>query len=254
MTRNARALLLSSSLLGIFLGSLALMSAFPVQAEIEDAPGAAGSRSSGSHAPTKSHMSAPAQPAQMAPASPAFVKDAPKMTQPAEAAKPSPDAAKSASSAPTPASAQPAAAKPASKPVTLAVKLDLVSIVKIPLDTATIVVGNPIIADTTVQSNGVMVITGKGYGVTNILTLDQSGATLQEFVVEVSASDKKTLTVQRGFERETWSCAPNCQKTLTLGDSSTFFSEVNGQIGARNGISQSSASGSASASPPSSGR
>ena len=46
---------------------------------------------------------------------------------------------------------------------------------KLPDQVATIVIGNPLIADATLQSGGVLVVTGKGYGATNLLALDRGG-------------------------------------------------------------------------------
>jgi ABC-type Fe3+-hydroxamate transport system substrate-binding protein len=47
------------------------------------------------------------------------------------------------------------------------VTLDQSRLVKLPEKVATIVIGNPLIADASLQPGGVMVITGKGYGTTN---------------------------------------------------------------------------------------
>ena len=49
----------------------------------------------------------------------------------------------------------------------------------------TLVIGNPMIADVSMQSGGLMVVTGKGYGVTNLIALDRNGATLMEKQVSV---------------------------------------------------------------------
>ena len=53
-------------------------------------------------------------------------------------------------------------------------------LVKLPDRVTTIVIGNPLIADVTLQAGGLMVITGKGYGTTNLIALDRSGAVLFE--------------------------------------------------------------------------
>ena len=42
------------------------------------------------------------------------------------------------------------------------------------------------------------------------------------------------VVVYRGVERETYSCAPDCERRLTLGDSPVYFSDVLAQSGARN--------------------
>src|SRR5262245_46150533 len=63
---------------------------------------------------------------------------------------------------------------------TITVHLDRAKILKLPDETATLVVGNPLIADVTVQQGGIVVITGKSYGITNLVALDRSGTTLME--------------------------------------------------------------------------
>ncbi len=52
------------------------------------------------------------------------------------------------------------------EPVT--VHLDQAKLLKLPERTATLVIGNPLIADAAVQPGGVLVITGKSYGMTNL--------------------------------------------------------------------------------------
>src|SRR5450755_4262421 len=54
----------------------------------------------------------------------------------------------------------------AADPIT--VVLDQATIAKLPEHVSTIVIGNPLIADVTVQAGGLLVVTGKGYGTTNL--------------------------------------------------------------------------------------
>ena len=60
------------------------------------------------------------------------------------------------------------------EPVT--VHLDQAKLLKLPERTATLVIGNPLIADAAVQPGGVVVITAKSYGMTNLVALDRTGA------------------------------------------------------------------------------
>src|SRR4051812_41249664 len=60
------------------------------------------------------------------------------------------------------------------------VVLDRAKLEKLPDRVATIVVGNPLIADANVQSGNMMVVTGKGYGETNVLALDRAGTVLMD--------------------------------------------------------------------------
>ena len=50
---------------------------------------------------------------------------------------------------------------------------------------ATIVIGNPMIADASLQSGGMLVVTGKGYGATNLLALDRGGRVVLNKTVQV---------------------------------------------------------------------
>jgi hypothetical protein len=119
-------------------------------------------------------------------------------------------------------------------PEALKVVLDQATILKLPDGASTIVVGNPLIADVSVQAGGLVVVTGKGYGTTNLLALDRSGATLMERALEVRGGGDSTVFVFRGAERESYACAPNCERRITLGDSPAFFTATSGQVDTRN--------------------
>jgi hypothetical protein len=96
------------------------------------------------------------------------------------------------------------------------------------------VVGNPLIADVAIQSGGVMVVTGKGYGNTNVVALDRAGKVLLERTIEVVGPRKDVVVVYRGIDRATYSCAPYCEPRITLGDSTDYFAATIGQTGTRN--------------------
>lgn len=103
------------------------------------------------------------------------------------------------------------------------VVVDQAKLVKVPDQVATIVVGNPLIADVSLQSGGAMVVTGKGYGSTNMIVMDRAGEILEERSIVVEGPTEKLVTVFRGLERETYSCTPVCQRSVTLGDGATYF-------------------------------
>ena len=118
----------------------------------------------------------------------------------------------------------------------LEVVLDQATLMKLPEKVSTIVVGNPLIADVAVQSGGLVVVTGKGFGATNLIALDRSGAVLMERSIVVSGPTGPTvLQVYRGVQRETYSCTPNCERRITLGDSADYFTATIGQSEARSG-------------------
>jgi Flp pilus assembly secretin CpaC len=135
----------------------------------------------------------------------------------------------------------------------LPVTLDQAKIVKLPEKVATIVIGNPLIADVTVQSNGMMVVTGKGYGVTNLMVLDRAGAVLVEHEVQVQAAKEGVVVVYRGAERESYSCVPNCEQRITLGDAPNYFEGTLNQAVRRTGQAQGSGSAGGAAAAPAAG-
>jgi Pilus formation protein N terminal region len=114
-------------------------------------------------------------------------------------------------------------------------KLDEAQLVKLPERVATIVVGNPLIADATLQPGGILVVTGKGYGSTNVIALDRAGTVLLEKSIEVKGPGPDAVVVFRGIERETYSCTPVCERRITLGDSGAYFDAALNQTGNRNG-------------------
>lgn len=125
------------------------------------------------------------------------------------------------------------AAPQGAAPDTVVVMVDHAKVVRLPEKAQTVIVGNPGIADVSVQRNGVMVVTGKSFGVTNLIALDASGALLAESLVRVGAASDSVLTVQRGLDRESYSCTPACQPTVRLGDAQRFFGEASGQAASR---------------------
>jgi hypothetical protein len=122
---------------------------------------------------------------------------------------------------------------------TVNVGVDQAVVMKLPQLVATIVIGNPLIADAALQSGGILVITGKGYGTTNMMALDRTGRVVMDKTVEVRGAPGNDLVVMyKGVERETYSCAPDCEHRITLGDSQSYFTTTLGQSGARTGGAQ----------------
>jgi Pilus formation protein N terminal region len=119
-----------------------------------------------------------------------------------------------------------------SEPVT--VVIDHAKVLRLPDRTQTVIVGNPVIADVAVQKSGVLVLTGKSFGRTNLIALDGGGALLAESMVSVQAPDDAIVTVQRGLDRESYSCTPHCQPSMHLGDTLKYFDQVGAQTDARN--------------------
>jgi Flp pilus assembly secretin CpaC len=128
---------------------------------------------------------------------------------------------------------------------TIPVNIDQAKLIRLPERVATIVVGNPLVADITLQPGGVIIVTGKSYGATNFVAMDRNGEVLVDRIILVESPADRIVTVYRGVERESYSCMPVCQPRITLGDSERFFKATIEQAGALSG----QAAGAAAAKP-----
>lgn len=119
---------------------------------------------------------------------------------------------------------------------TMNVPLDQAQLLRLPAGVSTIVIGNPLIADATLQPGGLLVVTAKGYGSTNLLALDRSGRVVLDKQLQVTKPRTDDfVVVQKGMDTETYSCTPECAPRVTLGDTPAYFSAVLGQTGVRAG-------------------
>jgi hypothetical protein len=118
----------------------------------------------------------------------------------------------------------------------IAVNVDQAKLFKMPGKVATIVIGNPMIADVTLQPGGLVVVTGKGYGATNFIAMDRAGEVLVDRQIEVLGPADQVVTVYRGIERETYSCTPICNHRVTLGDGDRFLKSSIDQVNALNNM------------------
>lgn len=133
---------------------------------------------------------------------------------------------------------------------TFTVRVDQAKLLKLPEKVATIVIGNPLIADATLQSGGLLVVTGKGYGATNLMALDRAGKVIMEKSVRVlGPGGRDVVVVYKGVDRESYSCAPECLPRITLGDSTPYFNATLAATGTRNGQAQATTTGGGSAAP-----
>lgn len=139
-------------------------------------------------------------------------------------------------------SVAPALAAPANS-ADLIVRYDQSQIVRLSRPVADIIVGNPSIADVTVQSSNVLVVTGKTFGVTNIIVLDADRKIIQERRVMVERDETRVVNLHKAGVRQSYSCTPNCSPTLTIGDDEAFFSMVQKHNAAKTAFSNAEAPG-----------
>jgi Flp pilus assembly secretin CpaC len=106
----------------------------------------------------------------------------------------------------------------------VSVKVNMARILRISAPANTVIIGNPKVADVTIQDPQTLVLTGKSYGQTNMIVLDAQGNAIADTLVEVVQAQADIVTVYMGSARTTLACAPVCQPTIMLGDDPGFTS------------------------------
>lgn len=108
--------------------------------------------------------------------------------------------------------------------------MDQVRPFKLETPAKSIVVGNPAIADVTIQDNSNILLFGKTPGLTNIYVFDEQGEPTKNLTIKVRTPSADMLTVHRGALRTTYNCTTNCEVTVTVGDDQTRFQELSTQV------------------------
>lgn len=108
----------------------------------------------------------------------------------------------------------------------LVVKYDQSMLLRLPRPPQEIIIGNPTIADVTVQAGGLLIVTGKTFGVTNIIALDNERNVIQDQRVVVQRDEARIVNLQKGGKRESYNCTPQCNPTITVGDDNAYFDQV----------------------------
>ena len=93
----------------------------------------------------------------------------------------------------------------------IGVSVNQAKILKLARPADTVVIGNPQIADASVQDATTIVLTGKAFGQTNLVILDGNGAPIVDQQVVVSRDERGTVRIFRRAATEMLSCTPNCE-------------------------------------------
>ena len=102
-------------------------------------------------------------------------------------------------------------AMPAKSEAGIEVTMNQAKIVKLTRPADTVVIGNPAIADASVQDASTIVLTGKGFGVTNLVVLDSDGSPIIDEQVTVVRQAASSVRIYRRAEVQTMSCTPYCE-------------------------------------------
>jgi Flp pilus assembly secretin CpaC len=120
----------------------------------------------------------------------------------------------------------------ASAPVTAAdgapinVNVNMARILRINAAAATVIVGNPGVADVTIQDPQTLILTGRSFGQTNLIVLDSAGNPIADTLIEVVQMQAGVVTVYQGQSRTSLACAPVCQSVVMMGDDTNYSAQA----------------------------
>lgn len=134
----------------------------------------------------------------------------------------------------------------AGEPIT--VQLDHSRILSVARPPATVIIGNPSIADVTIQGDKVL-LHARGYGMTNVIILDDAGNNLAEYDVSVQTGGDNLVKVFKAGYSYAYVCAPDCETVIHVGDDPGYFSTIAKQHEKRNGIALGQKDGEAKGAP-----
>lgn len=105
----------------------------------------------------------------------------------------------------------------------LVVKFDQSQLLQLPRPASEVIIGNPSIADVAIQAGNLLVVTGKSFGITNIIALDAERKVIQDQRVLVRRDEVRVVNVYKSTDRWSYNCVPQCNPTLMPGDSDKHF-------------------------------
>lgn len=95
---------------------------------------------------------------------------------------------------------------------------------------ASVVIGNQNVADVAVADPQLVFLTGKAFGTTNLLVLDEANNIIYSSDVVVTTNSANLVTVNRAGASYTYDCAEECRDAPAIGDAQEHFSKALGQV------------------------
>ena len=118
---------------------------------------------------------------------------------------------------------------------TLAVAVDESQILQLPAQPGAIIIGNPSIADVSIQGQKLFVH-GRSFGQTNLIILDLQGNQIASFKLVGQLAQDSLISVYRGHERFSYSCAGTCEANLQVGDDKDYAERIKKQMSDKFGL------------------
>jgi Flp pilus assembly secretin CpaC len=131
----------------------------------------------------------------------------------------------------------------------ITVYADRAKLLKIEGRPSAVVVGNPMIADVTIQSNNMLAVHGRHFGNTNLIILDNQGNELASLLINVIRPQANNVEMFKGgaegkiVGKYSYTCSPECESVVMPGDDNDYNASIAGQISTKSKEALSSAQG-----------
>jgi Flp pilus assembly secretin CpaC len=107
----------------------------------------------------------------------------------------------------------------------ITVMTDETTLIKLAGKPGTVAVGNPSIADATIE-NGHLFVIGRSFGSTNLIVLDTNGKQLVDLSINVQAGGGNNVALFGAGIRKSMMCAPLCEATVQPGDEVAYSGNI----------------------------
>lgn len=105
---------------------------------------------------------------------------------------------------------------------TILVRVDESQVLQLPASPGAIVIGNPAIADVSIQGQKLF-LHGRSFGQTNLTILDLEGKQMANFNLVGTLEQNELVTLYRGTQRYSMSCTGSCAPNMQVGDEVIYF-------------------------------
>lgn len=114
-------------------------------------------------------------------------------------------------------------------PHTVRIPSNHAGVVRLPEDAATVIVGNPAIADASLYDHRTLLVSGRVFGQTNVIAMNEAGRVIYTADLSVTESDRNHVRVYRNTVQYSFVCDPDCETAPTVGDQPDWFDDMSGQ-------------------------
>ncbi|MEZ5776262.1 MAG: pilus assembly protein N-terminal domain-containing protein [Hyphomicrobiaceae bacterium] len=108
----------------------------------------------------------------------------------------------------------------------LVVEYDQAKLVRLAEPADSVIIGNPSVADVTLKSTTLMVITGKTFGITNLIVLNAEDRIILNERLMVRADEQRVVSLNRGGAVQSFNCIGKCEPIIKVGDEQSYYQTI----------------------------